>query len=97
MVLTLEHGLLRGKWVSEQSTQAGEYSTLEFRENYRLDYTFHDAKKEQRIFLTYRIEDNVLFTDQPRHNRQERTRFKVAEDGKLILIYGNESTSFVRA
>lgn len=84
---SLDRSLL-GKWSSEPGS--GEDTNLEFNEGGQLDYTIVGAEKLQKIFLTYRIENNTLITDQPSHPREERTPFMFTEDGKLVLIFGNQ-------
>lgn len=86
---------LLGKWFSEPG--GGEDTTLEFKEDGRLDYTIHGVEKDQKIFLTYRIENNILITDQPSHPREEHTPFVFTEDGKLVLIYENQRSLYIRA
>jgi len=87
-------GLL-GKWSSEPGSD--EVTTLEFRKNGQLEYTICGAKKDQKIFLTYRVENNTLVTNQPSHPREERTPFALTEDGKLVLTYGNQRSLYIRA
>lgn len=88
--------MLRGKWSSEPGDQSSA-ATLEFKVGGQLDYTVHGDDKDQKIFLTYRVEDNVLITDQPSHPREERTPFVLTEGGKLILIYADQRSSYIRA
>lgn len=85
---------LLGKWSSEPGS--GEDTTLEFKEGGRLDYTICGAEKDQKIFLTYRVENNTLITDQPSHPGEERTHFALTEDGKLVLIYGDQRLLYNR-
>ena len=85
---------LLGKWLSEPGS--GEVTTLEFNEGSQLDYIIHGAEKDQKIFLTYRVENNTLITDQPSHPREERTPFVLTEDGKLVLVYGDQRSLYIR-
>lgn len=91
---------LLGKWISEpggsEIHESYEDTTLEFKQGGRLDYTIHGSEKDQKIFLTYRVEDNILITDQPSHPREERTPFMFAEDGRLVLVYGGQRYLYVR-
>lgn len=86
---------LLGKWSSEPSS--GEDTTLEFKEGGRLEYTICGAEKDQKIFLTYRIENNTLITDQPSHPHEECTSFAFTKDGNLVLISGDQRSLYVRA
>lgn len=61
-----------------------------------LTYVVHGNESDQVILLTYRIEGDLLVTDQPSSPREERTRFIFMPDGRLCLIYNNEPTFFVR-
>lgn len=85
---------LLGTWSSAPGSS--EDTTLEFKEDGRLDYTIHGTEKDQKIFLTYRVENNTLVTDQPSHPREERTPFVFTEDGKLVLIYGDQRSLYIR-
>ena len=86
---------LLGKWSSEPGSD--EVTTLEFKEDGQLEYTIYSTDKDQKIFLTYRVENNTLVTDQPSHPREERTPFTFTEDGKLALIYGDQRSLHIRA
>ena len=91
---------LLGKWLpspSDGKNESYEDTTLEFKEGGRLEYTIHGVEKDQKIFLTYRVEDDILITDQPSHPREERTPFVLAEDGKLVLVYGEQRALYIRA
>ena len=86
---------LLGKWSSEPGS--GECTTLDFKEGGCLEYTICGAQKDQKIFLTYRVEDNKIITDQPSHPQEERTPFELTDDGKLVLTYGDQRSIYKRA
>jgi hypothetical protein len=86
---------LLGKWSSESGND--DVTTLEFTEDGQLVYTICGAEKDQKIFLTYRVENNSLVTDQPSHPREERTPFSFTEDGKLALIYEGQRELYIRS
>lgn len=87
---------LLGKWSRESGDSDGANTTLEFKEDGQLDYTIHGAEKDLKIFLTYWVENNILITDQPSHPHEERTPFVFTEDGKLVLIYGDQRSLYFR-
>lgn len=92
-------GLL-GKWISDPNdpiTQA-EYGkvTQTFHEDGRLTYVIHSAKNDEVMRLTYRVEGDVLITDQPSSPREHRTKFHVDDRGRLILDDNGERSRFVR-
>jgi hypothetical protein len=70
---------------------------MEFRHDGSLEYVIHAKGKQQTIFLKYRVEGNVLVTDQPSRPREERTEFRLTPDGKLVLNYDNRVSVHVRA
>jgi hypothetical protein len=37
-----------------------------------------------------------LITDQPPHPKEERTKFKITADGKLVLLHENRPSAYVR-
>src|SRR6267154_6837473 len=94
-----EHQLV-GKWKSDPDDLAAinEYGdvSLNFSPNGALTYTVHTEGKRQIMLLTYRIEGDLLITDQPSDQKEERTRFEIRPDGKLVLLYDLPSR-YVRA
>lgn len=86
---------LLGKWSSESGS--GEDTTLEFKEGGWLEYTICGSQKDQKIFLTYQVENNMIITDQPSHPHEERTPFQFTADDKLVLIYGDQKSIYRRA
>lgn len=93
--MELNDSSLLGKWSCEPG--GGEDTTLEFKEGGQLEYTICGTEKDQKIFLTYRVENNTLITDQPSHPREEHTPFAFTENGKLVLIYGDKRSLYIRA
>jgi hypothetical protein len=91
---------LIGKWRSDADDPEGigEFGevSLEFSPNGGLTYTIHVDEKRQIILLTYRVEGDVLITDQPPHPKEERTKFKITADGKLVLLHENRPSAYVR-
>ena len=91
---------LLGKWRSDPDYQEAisEYGdvSLDFSPNGGLAYTVHTEGKRQIILLTYRVEGDVLITDQPSDPKEERTRFEIRSDGKLVLLHDRPS-KYVRA
>lgn len=91
---------LLGDWISDiedvKSSLESEKQKLEFTEDGRLIYTIISENKDQKVFLTYRVEDHILITNQPSHPREERTRFSFTPDGKLVLVYGDYKSTYVR-
>jgi len=91
---------LLGKWVSDPEDKEGRREfgtvTLEFRENGELTYSIRGHEKEQRIFLTYAVEDGMIVTDQPSQPHQERTAYSLTSDGRLTLWFGGQRSVYVR-
>jgi hypothetical protein len=91
---------LIGTWVSDPEDVDGiqEFGrvTLEFDEEGQLTYTAHARGKDQTIFLTFRVEDGSLVTNQPSSPRQERTAFSIGPDGKLTRWFGGQRGVYLR-
>jgi hypothetical protein len=91
---------LVGKWVSDPEDVGSvldyDQVSLDFSPNGTLVYAIRTGGKREYIFLTWRIEGDVLVTDQPSAPKQERTRFNVDPDGKLSLVYVDRRSVFVR-
>jgi hypothetical protein len=96
-----EYQQLVGKWRSDPDDDAAitEYGdvSLDFSPNGGLTYTVHNEGKRQVMLLTYRVEGEVLITDQPSDHKEERTRFKIRSDGRLVLRYEHTPSTYVRA
>ena len=76
--------------------QAYGHVILEFTKNGKLIYTIQEDNKEQKIFLTYRIQDDVLITDQPSKPREERTSFQLTPEGELLLCHEGKTSRYTR-
>ena len=100
IVTAPERQKLLGKWQSDPADSAaiaayGDAS-LEFLSNGGLVYRVQSQEKLQVMLLTYRIEGDVLITDQPSSPKEERTRLEVTPGGKLILFYDKTPSTYVR-
>jgi hypothetical protein len=89
-----------GRWRSdpddpEAITMYGDVS-LDFSRNGALAYTIHTEGKRQIVLMTYRIDGDVLITDQPSEPKEERTRFKITAAGKLVLEHEHRPSTYVR-
>ena len=85
---------LFGRWMGRIN---GEPVGMEFRPDGRMAYVILSGNKTQTIRLTYRVEGDVLITDQPSHPREERTRFRFDADGTLVLSYEGSESRFVKS
>lgn len=88
---------LIGTWVSDPEDTAniqqfGKY-TLYFTIDGQLIQTIIGKGK---MFLTWRVEDNVLIIDQPSDPREDRIPFSITPDGKLTLVYEGQESKYVR-
>ena len=92
-----DNELLLGTWIRDpedvESIRRFGNVKLHFTEDGQLIYTILGEEKDQKIFLTYRVENNVLITDQPSDPREERTNFRITEDGKLEKECSDGGTS----
>jgi len=75
----------------------GEPAEADFRADGRLHYSVLSGDRWQIMKMVYRVEGDVIVTDQPSSPREERTRFALQPDGTLILELGGERTRFRRA
>jgi hypothetical protein len=93
-------GQIVGKWRSdpddlEALRMYGDVS-LDFSRNGALTYTIHTEGKRQIMLLAYRIDGDVLITDQPSDPKEERTRFKITPVRKLVLEHEHWPATYVR-
>lgn len=79
--------LLLGTWIRDpedvDSIRRFGNVKLHFTADGQLIYTIFDEHKDQKMFFTYRVENNVLITDQLSASSEERTHFQITDDGKL--------------
>ena len=68
---------------------------IEFKKDGELVYSLIKENKEQKIFMTYKIKDNILQTDQPSKPGIEETAF-VLSDYVLELYFDGVKSSFIR-
>ena len=85
---------LLGKWMGRFN---GEPVAIEFRPDGRMAYVVLSGGKTQIMRMTYRVEGDVLITDQPSQPREERSRFRLDPDGALVLSFGGSDTRFERS
>jgi hypothetical protein len=87
---------LLGTWIRDpedaESVRKFGNVKLHFTADGQLIYTILDERKDQKIFLTYRVENNVLITDQLSSPREERINFRITEEGQLEQERSDGST-----
>lgn len=91
--------MLLGRWrltEADADLDIGEGVLLEFRRNGRLLYTIRAAGKERIVRLTYRVNGNVLLTDQPPSPWLERAKVTALGADTLIFDYGGSHAWFER-
>jgi len=91
---------LIGIWISDsddvEGTREFGRATLDFQSDGRLTYTTHLPGKDQKMFLTFRVDRGVLVTNQPSAPREDRTAYSFTADGKLVLWFGGQRSIYVR-
>lgn len=98
-----EHDIraLCGRWTTdpedEVSLRESGQVSLVFDPDGKLTYIMHGGGKEEIVNLIYRVEGEMIVTDQPSAPREERTRFTLTSEGKLILEFGGVESRYVRA
>lgn len=82
---------LVGIWISDLEDKITQENygnvTLDFRENGDLIYIITEQDKEQKILMTYRIDDIYLITDQLSHPQEERTEFFIDIENKYLELF----------
>jgi hypothetical protein len=94
------HLELIGLWAIDPSDEAARACfgdvEMELHANGSMTYTINEVGKKQVILLRYHVEDSELVTTQPSAPREERTRFTLASDGRLVLEYRGVHAHYVR-
>jgi hypothetical protein len=87
---------LIGTWSIDPTDEAGIKAfgrcAMEFKPNGQLVHSVPEGE----MFLTYRVEGDVLITDQPSHPREQRTRFWFTSDGSLVLDLDGQRARFLK-
>ncbi len=90
---------LLGCWhllAADPKLEMSEPVELEFKGNGELVYSIDAGTKWQIMRLTFRIDGDVLVTDQSSKPDEQRTQFSFEDDNTLVLDYGGARASFVR-
>ena len=90
---------LIGCWRMTRATppiDVGECVEMEFELTGRLIYGILEDGRWQVMLLTYRIEGDILVSNQPSAPREERARFAISETGELVLGWHGQATTFRR-
>jgi len=91
---------LVGTWVVDRTdtralAELGDV-VLEFQDDGRLTYTIRGQTTDQIILMQYKVEGDVIVTDQPSSPRVERTAYALSPDGTLTLEFGGVAYRFRR-
>ena len=91
---------LIGIWIADKSdmrtiSELGDV-LLEFDKDGCLAYVVRLEDRKQIIKLRYRIDGDVIETDQPSAPRIERTAFSLFDDEVLTLSFGGIPYRFIR-
>ena len=81
----------------ESADGQAEPTEADFRADGRLHYSVLSGDRWQIMKLVYRVEGNVIVSNQPSSPREERTRFTLQVDGSLVLEFGGQYSRFLRA
>lgn len=90
---------LYGKWIlirAEGDLDLGKGVTMEFMRNGAIDYCIDVGNKMQIMKLTFRVEGNMIITDQPSAPSEQKTAFTFDEKEHLVLDYGASKTWFAK-
>lgn len=91
---------LIGVWNSDMNHETTKNNvgnaTMTFTKDGNLLYDIYDGDKLQRIIMTYRVSGDTIISDQPSHPNEQRTKYKLENDDKLILEYEGTETMYKR-
>ncbi|MCW5967907.1 MAG: hypothetical protein KIT57_05300 [Blastocatellales bacterium] len=92
---------LIGEWIIDptdcESIKKYGIVSMKFKENGQLIYRNHFAGETKIMLLTYRIQGDLLITNQPSAPREEQTNYSITPEGKLVLLYGTRASRFIRS
>jgi ABC-type sulfate transport system substrate-binding protein len=95
----MDEGIV-GTWKSDMNDSFTKNNigdvTMTFTNDGRLTYDVLEKKKLQRIYMTYQISGDTIISDQPSHSQQQKTKFKLVDNNKLILEFEGIKTVFIK-
>jgi hypothetical protein len=87
---------LIGTWSIDPTDEAGikafDRCTMEFKPNGQLIHSVPEGK----MLLSYRVEGDVIISDQPSHAGEVRTHFAFTPEGNLVLEIGGQHARFLK-
>lgn len=91
---------LFGVWNSDKKDDATKNSigtvTMTFTNDGALIYDIYENDKLQRMNLVYKISGDTIISDQPSHPQEQRTKYRLENDNKLILEFEGQRTIFIK-
>lgn len=90
---------LLGRWRLLRADRTLDFAPdvrMDFRENGRLLYSFSVGNRRQVIMLVYRVEDDILHTDNPVATHRISAHFHFGEGDALIFDFAGAVAYFVR-
>lgn len=91
---------LHGVWNSDLNDDDTKNNigtvTMTFIHEGKLIYDKHGPNKIERINLIYWTKGETLFTDQPSHPKEEKTKYYFPDKDTLVLSYDGQLTMFKR-
>ena len=91
---------LFGVWNSDEKDDDTRNSigsvTMTFTHDGALIYDIHENNKIQRINLVYKIDGDMIVSDQPSHPKEQVTIYRLENDNTLILEFENMKTKFIK-
>jgi hypothetical protein len=91
---------LLGTWVTDPTDEVTRerfgHLVMCFEADGSLTYTIRTEERDRIMLLRYRVERDVVITDQPSAPREERTQFGFTSEGRLVLNYRGFTAYFVR-
>jgi len=92
---------LLGTWRSDPSDLPGEecygQTTLKFGADGTLLYISHEDDHDDVIRLTFQVDQaGIITTNQPSRPEIQETTYEFTADGKLVLVFAGEKSTYVR-
>lgn len=96
----MENNLI-GIWNSDETDETTQKTlgkvTMTFTEDGKLIYDIFEGGRQQRMNMVYKVQGDIIISDQPSHPQEQRTSYKIKNGDKLILDFEGEKTIFNRS
>jgi hypothetical protein len=69
---------------------------MEFDDRGNLRYVLKGRETDQIILMTYKVQGDLILSDQPSHPNPQRSKYVLGKDGSLTIYFDGQAARFIR-